>query len=101
MNAAPWIPHSPDELLRVAAQLERFWTEAERRGYAKPPLRVFGFLIDEGGVERMFLKRDCRPTPEVRFERGDVVEFKPCESAKGPAALRVRLVARSPRQFDP
>jgi hypothetical protein len=36
--SASWIPSSPDELLDAATQLERFWADAERRGYAKPSL---------------------------------------------------------------
>ena len=35
---ASWIPSSPDELLNAATQLDRFWADAERRGYAKPSL---------------------------------------------------------------
>ena len=61
----------------------------------------FGFLTDDAGVERMFYKKDVRPSPQVWLEPGDCVVFDPCERPKGPAALRVRLVARCPRRFDP
>ena len=56
MNApAPWIPASPDELLDTAGRLDRFWAEAEAKGYAKPTLdeelkgieRYYGAECDE------------------------------------------------------
>lgn len=33
-----WVPSSPDELIRTAAELDRFWADAESRGYSKPTL---------------------------------------------------------------
>lgn len=53
MNTAPWIPSSPDELLSIARQLERFWIDLERRGYAKPSLAEELALLERhyGAVE--------------------------------------------------
>lgn len=48
---APWIPRSPDVLLDTAAQLDRFWADAERLGYAKPSLAdELAFLEQYHGV---------------------------------------------------
>ena len=51
---APWIPNSPSELVAVAAQLDQFWKDAERRGYAKPSLADELTFLEQyyGAVER-------------------------------------------------